>query len=114
MKKILSALSLFCLLLSSVQAADWLDRFDITPKKTAVFKASPINIPEAENFEESSIEDYNSAVNLNNQAIEAMNSSNFKEAVNLLKQAVSTSPASIGVLSLVLISMVLGKTILLH
>ena len=96
MKKILPALSLFCLLLSSVQAADWLNRFDISPKKTAVFKATAINIPEAENYEESSVEDYNSAVKLNNQAIDAMNSSNFQEAVNCLKQAVSISPASNG------------------
>lgn len=96
MKRILPALSLFCLLLTSAQAADWINRFDITPKKTAVFKASPIDIPESEKYEESSVEDYNSAVALNNQAIDAMNSSDFKKAASLLKSAVSTSPASTG------------------
>lgn len=96
MRKILPALSLFCLLISSAHAADWVNRFDITPKGTATFKASSINIPEAESYEESSVEDYNSAVALNNQAIEALNSSDFKKAENLLKQAVSISPASAG------------------
>lgn len=96
MKKILPALSLFCLLLTSAQAADWLNRFDITPKETAVFKAAPIDIPEPESYEESSVEDYNSAVDLNNQAVEAMNSSDYKKAASLLKRAVSTSPATAG------------------
>ncbi len=96
MKKIIPALSLFCLLFSSAHAADWINRFDITPKKSATFKASSINIPDTENYEEPSVEDYNSAVTLNNQAIEALNSSDYKKAESLLKQAVSISPASAG------------------
>ena len=96
MKKILPVISIFCLFLSTAQASDWLSRYDITTPQTAIYKASQIKLPEAVQYEEPSVEDYNSAVTLNNQAIEAMNSSNFDEAVNLLKRAVSISPATQG------------------
>ena len=83
-------------MVSAAQAGDWLDRFKISPKETAIYKASPIDIPTAKEYDEPSVEDYNSAVQLNNQAIEEMNSSNFDEAVNLFKRAVETSPGSEG------------------
>ncbi len=96
MKRIASILSLFCLLHSATYADNWLDSFDFSHQKSATYKAASLNFPEVEEYGEPSIEDYNSAVTLNNQAIEAMNSNNQEEAVELLERAVSIAPGSKG------------------
>lgn len=96
MRKKLLLLSIFCLFITNAQAGDWLSRFDFTPKVSARFKAKSLPIPEQQYFEESSVDDYNSAVGLNNQAIDAMNNDRYDEAVELLGNAVEQSPATIG------------------
>ncbi len=97
MKKISALLPMFCLCLSTTQAADWLSPFDFSLKKTnAYYKANSLELPEPEEYDEPSVEDYNAAVTLNNQAIEAMNSNNNKKAVELMEQAVATAPGSKG------------------
>ncbi len=96
MKKKLIVLPIFCLMLSTAQAADWLSRFRIESQETAVYRPSQIHIPEAEVFDETPVEDYNSAVTLNNQAIDALNSRNYTEAANLLRRAVALAPDADG------------------
>ena len=96
MKKKLIILSIFGLIFSTAQAADWLSRFRIESKETAIYSPSSLYIPDAEIFDETPVSDYNSAVTLNNQAIEALNSRNYTEAVNLLRRAVALAPDADG------------------
>ena len=96
MKKILAILPVFCFCLSSVQASDWISRFDYRPKSSSsIYKPMPIELPQPEEYAEASIDDYNSAVSLNNKAIDEINSNNTKEAVSLLKEAVNKAPGTI-------------------
>ena len=97
MKKNLLVIAIYCLSLSPVYADRWLERFNFSSKKPIeAYYASSIEIPEKEEFEEASVEDYNSAVEYNNQAIEAMNSNDLNRAIELFEQAVSLSPATQG------------------
>lgn len=90
------ALILLCLIVSSAQADDWLDSFKFVPKNSSVYIASTLEFPEKQEYEEPSVEVYNEAVNLNNQAIDSMNSGNYDEACGLLEQAIEKLPGKIG------------------
>ncbi len=97
MKKSIVFLAMFSLFLSPVYADGWLDRFDFSFREpTETYSASSIELPEQEDFEEASVEDYNSAVEYNNKAIEAMNSNDLDRAIELFENAISLSPATIG------------------
>ena len=95
MNKTAIILPLFCLLLSTSHASDWKSRFDFTAhEKSKTYKASPLEFKK-HSFKEASVNDYNRAVELNNSAIDSMNSGNFEQAVADMKEAVDIAPAAI-------------------
>lgn len=95
MKKI-SSILLFCLLTSVAYANNWLDRFNTKPQiKSQSYSPTTPNF-ESYHFEKASVENYNTAVDCNNRAIDAMNNGNYEDAVNILKEAVSLSPDTKG------------------
>ncbi|MBP5468662.1 MAG: hypothetical protein J6Z11_05405 [Candidatus Riflebacteria bacterium] len=97
MKKFEAVLPILCLCMSTSCMADWLDSFDFSLRnKTPEYRSASIELPDTSQYEEPSVEDYNTAVTLNNQAIDAMNSNNNKEAVELFERAVSLCPGSKG------------------
>lgn len=95
MKRTVALIPLFCLVLNVAYATDWYSRLYPRRQNSVTYKASSIELSRV-SFEESSVDDYNRGVELNNEAIGYLHSGDPKSAVPLLKEAVEVSPAAKG------------------
>lgn len=96
MKKNIELLAVFLLASSSLLVADNLqNRFEYKKPTSKKYASAPLNL-KAYSFEESSVEDYNSGVEYNNQAIKDMEAGDFKKAAEGFHQACILSPSTIG------------------
>ena len=87
---------LFCLFTTTVLANNWLDRFNITPH-VEYQKETPNSISiEPYTFEEASVEDYNTAVDYNNEAVDAMKEKDYEKAISNYREAIKIAPAVVG------------------